>query len=215
VARGAPRGRRPAGGPDTREAILSAARELFADLGFERTTIRAIAARAAVDPSLVYHYFGDKNGLLTEAIALPVDPVAVFAGLAEEPDLGRAVALRLMTVYETVPGALERGVGLLRAGLSHELAAQALRDLLGSTVLAQLAAVVAPDHRELRVALVGSQLGGLLLTRYVLRLPALATVPREIVAAEIGPALNHYLTGGVPVPPPAPPVPPGRSGAAG
>ena len=58
------RGRRPLGSPNARRAVLDAARELFAELGFERTTMRAVAARAAVDPALIYHYFGDKDGLL-------------------------------------------------------------------------------------------------------------------------------------------------------
>src|SRR6185312_2905940 len=77
------RGRRPLGSPDARRAVLDAARELFAELGFERTTMRAVAARAGVDPALIYHYFGDKDGLLFAALQPPVDEATVFAGLAE------------------------------------------------------------------------------------------------------------------------------------
>ena len=66
------RGRRPLGSPDARRAVLDAARELFAELGFERTTMRAVAARAGVDPALIYHYFGDKDGLLFAALQPPV-----------------------------------------------------------------------------------------------------------------------------------------------
>ena len=62
------RGRRPLGSPDAREAVLGAARELFAELGFERTTMRAVAARADVDAALIYHYFGDKDGLLAAVV---------------------------------------------------------------------------------------------------------------------------------------------------
>ena len=193
-----PRGRRPAGGPDTRESILSAARELFADLGFERATIRGIATHAGVDPALVHHYFGDKNGLLTAALALPVDPREIIGGIDAEPDqVGKALLLRLLTVLETVPGARDRMVGLLRTGLSHEVAAERLRALLGATVLAELSGIVAPDHRELRAALVGSQVAGLLLTRFVLRLPAIAEIPRDQLAEHVGPALQHYLLGPV------------------
>jgi len=76
------RGRRPLGSPDARRAVLDAARELFAELGFERTTMRAVAARAGVDPALIYHYFGDKDGLLFAALQPPADAATVFAGLA-------------------------------------------------------------------------------------------------------------------------------------
>ena len=76
------RGRRPLGSPDARQAVLDAARELFAGLGFERTTMRAVAARAGVDPALIYHYFDDKDGLLFAALQPPVDAATVFAGLA-------------------------------------------------------------------------------------------------------------------------------------
>ena len=66
------RGRRPLGSPDARRAVLDAARELFAELGFERTTMRAVAARAGVDPALIYHYFADKDGLLFAALTIVV-----------------------------------------------------------------------------------------------------------------------------------------------
>src|SRR5664280_1830320 len=66
-----PRGRRPVGGPDTREQILAAAGELFSQLGFERTTMRAVAARADVDAALIHHYFVNKEGLLAAALVLP------------------------------------------------------------------------------------------------------------------------------------------------
>ncbi|MGB9373630.1 MAG: helix-turn-helix domain-containing protein, partial [Jiangellales bacterium] len=81
-----PRGRRP-GTTDTRAQILDAARDLFAAQGYEKASMRAIAARAKVDPSLIVHYFASKEGLLREALTLPIDPRAVLAsGLAEVPD---------------------------------------------------------------------------------------------------------------------------------
>ena len=73
------RGRRPLGSPDARRAVLDAARELFAELGYERTTMRAVGARAGVDPALIYHYFGDKDGLLSAAIEIPADLAAALA----------------------------------------------------------------------------------------------------------------------------------------
>ena len=71
------RGRRP-GAPDTRAAVLAAARAAFAAKGFGGTTIRAVAADAGVDPALVHHYFGTKDDLFLAAMELPVDPREVI-----------------------------------------------------------------------------------------------------------------------------------------
>ncbi|MDN5758550.1 MAG: TetR/AcrR family transcriptional regulator, partial [Tomitella sp.] len=71
-------GRRP-GSPDTRDAILRAARARFADVGFERASVRSIAKSAGVDSALVHHYFGTKKNLLAKAMAIPVDPETVLS----------------------------------------------------------------------------------------------------------------------------------------
>ncbi len=98
--------------------------ELFAERGFDRTTIRGVAARAEVDPALVHHYFGDKDGLLAESIALPVDPAGLLSGLAgREGPVGADLVLGVLTLYESDPEALSRLKALLRTALSHEAAA--------------------------------------------------------------------------------------------
>ena len=193
-----PRGRRPVGRSDTRQEILTAAGELFAERGFERTTMRAVAARADVDPALIHHYFVNKEGLLAAALVLPVDPAALLAGLDKDPEhAGEALVGRLLGVWEGDPDARHRMVGLLRVGLSHERAAAGLRDLLGRTILVALSRVVAQDHRSLLAALVGSQMGWLLLGRYVLGIPGVRdATPGQLIVA-IGPVLQHYLTGPV------------------
>lgn len=191
-----PRGRRPVGGADTREQILTAASELFSELGFERTTMRAVAARADVDPALIHHYFGNKEGLLAAALVLPVDAGALLAGLDEDPaHAGEAVIRRVLGIWEADPEIRRLWLGLIRVGLSHEYAAGVLRDLLGRTVLTALGRVVANDHQSLRGALVGTQMGGLLLGRYVLGIPGVRDATPEQLARAIGPVLQHYLTG--------------------
>lgn len=193
-----PRGRRPLGSPSTREKILAAAGELFAELGFERTTMRGVAAKADVDAALIHHYFGNKEGLLAAALALPVDPFALLAGLEEDPEhAGEAVVRRVLGLWEGDPETRRRLLGLMRAGLSHEYAAGVLRDLLGRTILTALARVVATDHGPLRAALVGTQMGGLLLGRYLLAIPALRDAAPGQLAVAIGPVIQHYLTGPV------------------
>ena len=191
-----PRGRRPVGGPDTREQILTAAGELFAELGFERTTMRAVAARADVDPALIHHYFVNKEGLLAEALILPVDPAALLAGLDKDPaHAGEALVRRVLGVWEADPQTRRHLLGLIRVGLSHEYAAGVLRDLLGRTILTALAGVVADDQRSLRAALVGTQMAGLLLGRYVLGIPAVRDATPEELALAVGPVIQHYLNG--------------------
>ena len=191
-----PRGRRPVGGTDTREQILTAAGELFSELGFERTTMRAVAARADVDAALIHHYFVNKEGLLAAALVLPVDPAALLAGLNKDPaHAGEAVVRRVLGVWEADPQTRRHLLGLIRVGLSHEYAAGVLRDLLGRTILTALARVVADDHQPLRAALVGTQMGGLLLGRYVLGIPAVRDATPEELALAIGPVIQHYLNG--------------------
>jgi AcrR family transcriptional regulator len=191
-----PRGRRPVGGPDTREQILTAAGELFSELGFERTTMRAVAARADVDPALIHHFFVNKEGLLAAALVLPVDPAALLAGLDKDPaHAGEAVVRRVLGVWEADPQTRRHLLGLIRVGLSHEYAAGVLRDLLGRTILTALARVVADDRPSLRAALVGTQIGGLLLGRYVLGIPAVRDATPEELALAIGPVIQHYLNG--------------------
>ncbi len=191
-----PRGRRPAGGSDTREAILTAAGELFAEVGFERATMREVATRASVDPALIHHYFINKDGLLAAALALPVDPAALLAGLDKDPDrAGAAIVRRALRVWEADPQTRRRMLALMRVGLSHEHAAGVLRDLLGSTILTAMARVVAEDDRPLRAALVGTQMGGLLLGRYLLGIPAVRDATPEQLVVAIGPVIQHYLTG--------------------
>jgi len=226
-----PRGRRPAGGSDTREAILGAASELFARVGFERTTMREVASRAEVDPALIHHYFTNKDGLLAAALALPMDPAALLAGLDQDPDhAGREIVRRVLGMWESDQETRRRLLALMRVGLAHEHAAGVLRDLLGRTILAAVARVVAEDERPLRAALVGSQMGGLMLGRYLVGIPAVRdATPQQLVAA-IGPVIQYYLTGpigdragpaGVPSGPGArrraggrnPPVPTGRESA--
>ena len=190
-----PRGRRP-GGSHTREQILTAAGELFSELGFERTTMREVAARADVDPALIHHYFVNNEGLLAAALVLPVDAGALLAGLDADPEhAGEVVVRRVLGVWESDPETRRSLLGLIRVGLSHEYAAGVLRDLLGRTVLTALGRVLADDHQSLRGALVGTQMGGLLLGRYVLGIPGLRDATPEQLALAIGPVLQHYLTG--------------------
>ncbi len=189
-----PRGRRPSGGPDTREQILDAARILFAERGFERTTMRAVGEQAGVDPALIAHYFGNKDGLLNEALAMPVDLPLLLADL-DESRAGVDIVRRVLHLWDTSPQLRRRMVGLLRTGLSHEHAAVLLRGVLSRTVFATLKQYVVDDQRELRTTLIGSHIAGLLMARYIIRVPGLADADPEQIAVAVGPVVQHYLSG--------------------
>jgi AcrR family transcriptional regulator len=191
------RGRRPLGSPDAREAVLDAARELFAELGFERTTMRAVGSRAGVDPALIYHYFGGKDGLLSAALEAPAGDLAgAFAGIAGDPGrAGEELVRRVISLWEGQPEFRGRMLAMLRTALSHDHAAQLLRDVLSSMLLAAIGDALAADRRELRAALIGSHMGGLMLARYVLKVPGAATAAPEDLVQAVGPTVQRYLSG--------------------
>jgi AcrR family transcriptional regulator len=190
------RGRRPLGSPDARKAVLDAARELFAERGYERTTMRAVGARAGVDPALIYHYFGDKAGLLSAVIEIPADLAAALAGVAgPAARAGEELITRVISLLEERPEIRERMLATLRTALSHDHAAQLLRDRLGSLLLAAFGDALASDRRVLRTALIASQMGGLMLARYIIKVPGAAAASPDDLAQAVGPVIDHYLTG--------------------
>ena len=189
------RGRRPAGS-GTREAILAAASRAFAEQGYPRTTLRAIARDAGVDTRLVTHYFGTKQDLFVAVVELPFDPEVVMPALLGPgaDGVGRRLATFAVGMMEA-PEARRTMTGLLRAAASEEEAALRVRDLLVARLLTPLAHHIGGDRPDLRAALTGAQIAGLVLGRHIVGLPRLAQAsPDELVAA-VAPVLQHYLTG--------------------
>jgi AcrR family transcriptional regulator len=188
------RGRRP-GGADTRGALLSAARAVFAERGFEGATVRVIAERAGVDPAMVNHWFGGKEALFTAALDVPVDPLTVVAEVVPgAPDqLGERMVARFLGVWDHTGGG-RRLAALVRSVASHETAAAMIRQFVGLFV-GRIVASVAPDQVELRTALCASQIVGLGMVRYVLQLEPLASADHPTIVAAMAPTLQRYLTG--------------------
>ena len=189
-----PRGRRP-GDADTRQRILASARRLFAQRGYERASMRVIARDADVDPSLIVHYFGSKQGLLEQCLHLPVDPRIVLSDVAKAPpeQRGELMVRALVAAWEQ-PELQQHLLGMLRTGTSHDIARESLQRSLHDAVQPVVASLVIDDP-ERRSALVISQIAGLAITRYFLRIPeVVALSPDEIIAA-VGPTVQRYLTG--------------------
>ncbi|WP_348809897.1 TetR family transcriptional regulator [Gordonia oleivorans] len=184
------------GRPETRAAILTAARELFADRGFERTTMRAIASRAGVDAALIHHYFGNKNALTVEALRPAIDPSTVFGGLTVDmPGLGTEFITRILSVWENDVPQRERGIALLRVAVTHDGVAERMRDFFVGLATQVLGDMAAEEGRQLRIALIASHILGILMMRFVLRLPEIADADIDTVAGRVGPVIEQYLTG--------------------
>ena len=190
-----PRGRRPAGS-DTREQILGAARQAFAQQGYTAASIRGIAREAGVDPALVHHYFGGKAGLFAATQDVPVNPAEVLGQVVEgDPDgAGERLVRLFLQVWDSPDGRL-RLVGLLTAAATHEDAARTLREFLSREVFGRVVVALDSDHPEERGALVASQLVGLAMARYVVRLPPLADAEPADVVRWVAPTIQLYLTG--------------------
>jgi len=186
-------GRRPGSG-GTRDKILAAARSHFAEVGFERATIRGIAAAAKVDPKLILHYFESKEGIFLAAVDFPFDPAVAIPPLLEPglDGLGPRLVRFFLETWESPAGSPM--LALIRSVVSSERAAALLRDFVTREVLARLARVLELDQPHLRATLVGSQLVGLAMLRYVVKVEPLASAPAARVATWIGPTLQRYLT---------------------
>jgi AcrR family transcriptional regulator len=180
--------------------ILAAAREAFADRGFDGTSIRAIAAAAGVDPALVHHYFGTKDQLFLDAMQVPVDPAAaITSALAGGRDgAGERLLRTMLMVWDSPLGTA--AAAMVRSAVSNETFARLLREFIKRRIMRRIAAQLDldPAEADLRTTLAASQIAGLIMVRYLIRLEPLASLPAPIVAALVGPNVQRYLTGDLP-----------------
>jgi AcrR family transcriptional regulator len=191
-------GRRP-GPSDTRERILEEARRLFAERGFESTTIRGVAGAAGVDPALVHHYYGTKDGLLEAALTPPVDARSRISGvMADGPEgLGERATRTFLELWED-DEAGPAYLAIVRCATSNEHAASVMRDVIGRQVLGPLVRALGMPNAQLRADLVASQFIGLAMARYLTRLEPLASCDLETVIAAVAPTVQRYLVDDIP-----------------
>ncbi|QDZ16051.1 TetR family transcriptional regulator [Humibacter ginsenosidimutans] len=188
-------------GPSTtREEILDAAREVFADRGVDGTT-REIAQRAGVDPAMIAHYFGSKGGLFDAVTALRIDPADVIAPVLEArpEDAARRLVAQLITVWDAHASVISV---MVRSATRNKVVAGQMRAFILERAVRPVVTRFSPDpdpeQIEVRAALVASQVAGLLLTRYVLRWEPLASADPDWVVDHIAPTVQAYLTGPLP-----------------
>jgi AcrR family transcriptional regulator len=190
---------RPPGTSDTRERILNSARELFARNGIDKTSIRAIAAAADVDPALVHHYYGTKTQLFAAAIHIPIDPMQIIGPLQQIPveEIGYTLPSLLLPLWDS-----EMGKGFI-ATLRSILAGSdpsLVRSFLQEVITKEVGSRVddPPGSGPVRVQFVASQLVGVVMARYILELDPFKSLPVEQIAETIAPNLQRYLTGELP-----------------
>jgi len=188
-------GRRP-GESGTQQAILDAARAQFAQRGYDRATVRAIAAAAGVDPALVHHFYGTKQALFVATMALPFDPGELLPALLAPglEGLGERLVGTVLDVWED-EGNRVALLGMVRSATSNEHAATMIREFLTASALQRVAALLPGHDAALRVELAVSHVVGLALARYVLGLEPLASAPRDELVAMVAPVVQRYLAG--------------------
>jgi AcrR family transcriptional regulator len=186
-------GRRPGAG-GTREKILASARTHFGASGFDGGTVRSIATTAGVDPALVLHYFGSKEGVFRAALDFPVDPAEFIPRLLAPglDGLGERLVRFFIDTWDSPAGSPL--LGLIRSVVGNENAAAMLRDFVSREVVGRLAEALERDQPQVRASLVASQLVGLAMLRYVIKLEPLASASSEQIATWVGPAIQRYLT---------------------
>lgn len=186
---------RPRGGSDARERIIAASVDEFAEKGYDAATMRAIAARAGVDAALLHHYFGTKADLFAATIDAPMRPdIDVPQLLAGDPALlGERIVRYVLGLWEQ-PAVHKRGVVLLRTAIGNRLTTPLLAGSLSRELIGRIASEVGGEDAELRASLAASQIAGLLIARYVLRLPALAAASVDELVDRVAPTVQRYLT---------------------
>ncbi len=197
AAPGSPRGRRK-GSPDTRSAILAAARSSFAELGFAGTTIRAVAASAGVDAAVGHHDFGTKDELFLAALELPVDPRKLMGPAIAGPI--EQAAERFLGIFLSVWDDPDLSPSLIAVarGIMDPAGSRLLTEGVLPVVIEPIGAALGIDDPQRRMSLVASQVIGLILMRYVLAVEPLASMSREQLITIYAPTLQRYLTGDLP-----------------
>ena len=191
------RGRRQ-GEPVSRDVVLRAAKQRFAQEGYEKTTLRAIARDAHVDPSMVLYLFGSKEELFRASLRLIMDPETLVAALAggpgDDPDIGTRMVRTYLRIWEG-PDTAASMRAMLQSATSNSDAHEAFRDFMQNYVLTAVSGVLGGgEQARLRAMLAASSLVGTAMLRYVMEIPPLATLSPDEMVRLIAPTVTRYLT---------------------
>jgi AcrR family transcriptional regulator len=184
------RGRRPAAA-DTRGLVLAAAKAEFTERGYDATTLRGIARRAQVDARTVHHYFDGKDALFVEAIRFPARPQEVLGQVLADlqvddrvDGLGEMLVRVFLGIWESDGGG-ERVAATLGAASSSPALARLLREFVTREIMAPV-----------RACLAASQMIGVAMLRYVIKVEPLASADADQLAMWLGPTIQRYIVPG-------------------
>ncbi|MBP1078689.1 AcrR family transcriptional regulator [Microbacterium terrae] len=187
---------RRAGNSGTRDAILDAARDLFAQHGYEKTSVRAIASQAGVDPALIRHFFADKETLFAQTMgARTTIPERIATALNGDPStIGERLADAYLQLWddETTRPIL---VGLARSAMTSLRAQRMLAEALFTRIRADAPFPNPTDPRARGLALSGANLLGIAILRNVFEIPALTGIPHTELVALVAPHIQTYIDG--------------------
>ena len=193
-----PQGRRP-GASGSRQKILDVARARFARDGYAGATIRKIAADADVDASLVMQFFGSKEQLFGEVMAITPSALSRISDAFDGPEsgLGERVTRAFLGLWDGDPQDSDPFLAMLRAAISNDQASAQLRDLIQARVASDLGAGVRDDPAAtIRVELVSSMLIGVIVGRRIIHVDGLVQQDRESLVALVAPAVQTILVPG-------------------
>ncbi|MFG2405172.1 TetR family transcriptional regulator [Streptomyces brevispora] len=182
-------------GPDARTRILEAARNEFAQRGYDKTSVRGIAKAADVDAALVHHYFGTKDEVFAAAVELSFEPALAIPDIlgSSTEGLGERLAGYFIGVWEN-PVSRAPLLAVMRSAMTHEAAAKGLRVFVLRRLLGRIADQLDVPDAAFRAELAASHMVGIAVLRYVIQAEPLASAPPEKIVAMVAPTLQRYLT---------------------
>lgn len=172
---------------ETKAVILAAARERFGAVGFQGATIRAIAADAGIDPAMVMRYYGSKDKLF--AAAAEFDLRFPDFTQTDPAQVGRSLVRHFLERWEGD----EALVILLRSSATNGEAAQRMQEIFGTQIQPLVASFVPPQDSGVRAGLIATQILGMALCRFVLRLPPVVGMTQDEIVEWLGPTIQRYL----------------------
>jgi AcrR family transcriptional regulator len=172
----------------TRDRIRDAARRLFASRGYDRTTIRGVAAAAKIHPSMVMRYYGSKEGLFTAAVAFDLQLPDLSA--IPRTAIGTTLVRHLLERWEAKVGELP---ALLRVAVTHPQARRRLLQVFQDQITPAVTKVCPPERVQTCAALMVTQTIGLAFTRFVLQFPPVVNLPVDLIVERIGATVQRYL----------------------
>lgn len=180
----------------TRQDIIRSAQKLFAERGYRGATTRAIARDARVDSALIHHFFATKEGVFFAAIGEAFQPELILESVLAPGvgTVGDRLIRALLTLWDN-PETRDPMQAMIRSAVAYDNAARLVTDFITEQVISQIVDNNAVSHQRLRTTLIGLEVVGMLMVRYVIGIEPLASLRSEAVVKLVGPTVDHYLTG--------------------